>query len=273
MPTQSAGASLKFEITRTQCRVILPKSTSDRPSVLAFSHHKAGSTMLVGILRELSAAAGVTFLTLPGELFRRGVDLQAVDLDVTLPDRGYCFGGYRFFPAEPMPLIDTARAVLLVRDPRDAVVSLYYSARDSHIIPDAEGTLRSRMLSRRANAKATPIDQWVIENHGAVIEAMTGYVAQGFPSRPNVAIYRYEDIIFRKRAWIDDMLAWFGWEVPETIVAEVVRRFDVVPKKADPSKHIRQVHPGNHRTALQPATIERLNAAFVHLLNLFGYAD
>lgn len=185
-----AGIPLRFEVTRPRCRVILPKATSDRPSVLAFSHHKAGSTMLVGILRALSAAAGMTFVTIPGELFRRSVDLRSVDLDVDHGDKGYCFGGYRLFPESPMPLIETAQAVLLIRDPRDAVVSLYYSARDSHPVPDAEGAVKERLLARRENARRTPIDQWVIENHGAVVEAMTGYVAQGFQSRPNVAIYR-----------------------------------------------------------------------------------
>lgn len=229
--------------------------------------------MLLGILKALSAAAGVTFVTIPGELFRRSIDLRAVDLEVDYPDRGYCFGGYRLFPESPMPLVETARAVLLVRDPRDAVVSLYYSARDSHPVPDAEGAVRERILTRREHARRTSIDQWVIENHGAVIEAMTGYVAQSFQTRPNVAIYRYEDIIFRKRAWIGDMLAWYGWEVPETVVADVVTKFDVIPKKADPGKHIRQVHPGNHRSELKPATVERLNAGFEHLLRIFGYAQ
>jgi hypothetical protein len=241
--------------------------------VLAFSHHKAGSTMLTGILKALSAAAGVTFVTIPGELFHRGIDLRAVDLEVDYGDKGYCFAGYRFFPESPMPLIASAPTVLLVRDPRDAVVSLYYSARDSHVVPDAEGAVRERLLARRENARRTPIDQWAIENHGAVVEAMTGFVAQGFHVRPNVAIYRYEDIIFEKRAWIDDMLAWYGWEVPDAVVAEVVRTFDVIPRKADPGKHIRQVHPGNHRAELKPATVERLNAGFEHLLRIFGYAE
>jgi hypothetical protein len=227
--------------------------------------------MLFGILRELSEAAGVTFVSMPRVLFGSGVDPATVDIIADFKDTGFCFAGYRFFPSSPLPLIDTAPTVLLVRDPRDVLVSHYYSVRDSHRIPGQEGDLKSKMTARRAHAHVTTIDEWVIENHASVVQSLAGYIAQRFGSRSNVAIYRYEDVIYRKRAWIEDMVRWYGWTVPASAVDQALRKYDVFPAVADTTKHIRQVAPGNHRAVLQPATREKLNACLDPLLTFFGY--
>lgn len=268
---RSPGDPLTFEARKPPYRVELPKAASDRPSVLAFSHNKAGSTMLYNILRELSPAAGLTFVSIPDELFQRGVALRSVDVRAEISETGLCVGGFRFFPDFPIPILETAQAVLLVRDPRDVLVSLYFSLSQSHVLPSPGSPLAKALLSRREKARATPIDDWVVENHGAVIRSMEGYIAQRFAARPNVAIYRYEDVIFRKREWIEHMLAWYGWDIPSKIIEAVLKKVDVFPTVPDPSKHIRQVHPGNYKTMLRAATQEKLTDSLEPLLTLFGY--
>ena len=228
--------------------------------------------MLYGILKKLTEAVGMKFVSIPGELFERGIDPRLVEMDADLSRTGFCFGGFRFCPDLPMRLIDTARTILLVRDPRDAVVSLYFSARDSHQLPGPDGALRRRMMARRQHASMTPLDEWVVENHGAVLAAVTSYITSGFLRRPNVVIYRYEDVIYRKRAWVQDILAWYGWQVRANVVDDIVRSFDTFPEKPDSRRHVRQVHPGNHKEMLKPATCERLDSCFAHVLEVLGYA-
>jgi hypothetical protein len=269
---QASEDALRFKVVRQQFRFVLPEPSSLQKSVLAFSHHKAGSTMLYGILSGLSAAAGVAFISMPRVLFSSGVDPASVDIVADFKDTGFCFGGYRSFPSTPLPLIDTAQTVLLVRDPRDVLVSHYYSVRDAHRIPDREGDLKNRLTERRLNARETTIDEWVVENQTTVVQSLAGYIAQRFGSRKNVAIYRYEDIVYRKRAWIEDMVRWYGWTVPASEIDRAVAKYDVFPSKADITKHVRQVAPGNHRTALLPATQEKLRVSLEPLLTFFGYA-
>lgn len=204
-------------------------------------------------------------------LFQAGIEIRSVTVDVELSATGYCYGGFRHFPEFPVPILDRARTALLVRDPRDALVSLYYSMRDSHPLPKPDGQLKQQMLATRAAAKRQTIDAWAIENHGNVIRAMEGYVAQRFTSRPNVAVYRYEDVIFRKREWIRDLVGWYGWDVRDAVIERIAVGVDVFPAAADPGKHIRQVNPGNHRTALRPATQNALTEQFEPLLRMFGY--
>jgi hypothetical protein len=83
-----------------------------------------------------------------------------------------------------------------------------------------------------------------------------GIHAQGFHWRTNVATYRYEDVIFKKRIWIDDLCSWFGWDISSDLKGSVAARFDVVVDVERPDQHIRQVKPGNHRRHLRKETID-----------------
>lgn len=261
---REAGKAMRYRVT-------LQPSESTCDSVLAFSHVKAGSTLLNGLLQEIAQAAGVTFVSIPGELFRMGIDPRAVEIEADFPRVGYCFGGFRFFPGWHLPLIDTARIVLLVRDPRDAVVSHYFSIRDSHPLPPKESALYRSMLARREEAKAAQVDDWVMNNVRGIAQTMTNYVARGFLGRPNVLLCRYEDVIYRKRAWVDDMLSWYGWSVRQNVVDRIVRTFDTFPLHPDPARHVRQVHPGNHRQVLKSATCAALDEKFAEILDQYGY--
>ena len=92
------------------------------------------------------------------------------------------------------------------------------------------------------------------------------------PARPrHFRIYRYEDVIFDKRAWIADMCDTFGWSVPEATINEIADRNDVIPSSEDQAKHIRQATPGDYKRKLQPETIERLTEMFAKELDYFGY--
>jgi hypothetical protein len=46
---------------------------------------------------------------------------------------------------------------------------------------------------------------------------------------------------------------------------------DVFPTEEQVDRHIRQVHPGNHKTKLRPETISELNKTFGATMAFFGY--
>jgi hypothetical protein len=268
----AASAGLRFSPKVESYSIDLPPIPSSVGSVMAFSHAKAGSTMLNAILEMLCPHVGLTFASISGRLFERGVAMASAKVQTEFHAKGYCYGGFRFFPLFALPLLDTAKAIFLVRDPRDALVSLYFSKRDSHVLPPAQTALGAQWTEERARAAATSIDDWVIQYYGRVVGPLAGYMAQGFTCRPNVTIYRYEDVIFRKRDWIADICDWYGWTVPASVIEAVAREMDIFPEREDPRKHIRQVHPGNHRQLLSDKTQDLLEVAFGPWLRAFGYA-
>jgi hypothetical protein len=84
-------------------------------------------------------------------------------------------------------------------------------------------------------------------------------------------VYRYEDVIFKKMEWLEDMLLYLDIEVSISNITEIANRYDIRPDIENPHKHIRQIVPGNYKTHLTPATINELNRIFKPIMNFFQY--
>jgi hypothetical protein len=86
-------------------------------------------------------------------------------------------------------------------------------------------------------------------------------------------VYRYEDIIFKKLDWLNDMLWYLGFGLSSDDRNRIVEENDIRPATERPQEHIRQVTPGNHRKHLSDMTVQRLNSEFRDILDQFGYND
>lgn len=227
---------------------------------------KSGSTLLNRLMRPLSEAAGFHFNAPANDFRRKGLELR--DAKVTFDPVGQAYGGFRHLPW-PLPDFAANRTVLLVRDPRDALTSLYFSVAYSHGPPGSTDTtlLLRKFEARRAKARAMTIDAFVLDEVGA-FAALAEKTIDHIPAH---RLYRYEDVVFDKLPWTLDMLDYFGLSVPERRVAAIVGRNDVRPSEEDPQAHVRRVTPGDHREKLKPQTIAALDHRLAPLLRRFGY--
>jgi hypothetical protein len=264
--------SVRFRVELPQILLDKGVSATGRPSVLAFGIPKGGSTLLFDVLRMMSVEVGLTFVSYPDQLFQKGLSPLLVEPAVAFDETGFCYGGFRTFPYYRVPLLETAKTVWLVRDPRDVMVSLYFSIGESHMVPQ-QGPLRDRWMEERRIIEQASIDEWVIDRRWSYATAIEGYLAQFFHRRRNVAIYRYEDVIFKKAEWLSDIAGWYEWEIPEDAISRIAGKVDVVPAQPDTTKHIRQVHPGDHQRVLSIETQKRLTQSYSPFVKLFGYPD
>ncbi|MEP6967906.1 MAG: hypothetical protein ABI906_07480 [Pseudomonadota bacterium] len=227
---------------------------------------KSGSTLLNRIMRPLCEGAGLRFNAPANDARQRGVELSAADW--AFEPEGRAHGGLRNLPW-PLPDFAANRTVFLVRDPRDALTSLYFSMAYSHGPPGSTdgAAMLENFEQRRAKTRAMTIDAFVLEQAAAFArraEETLGHL-------PAHRRYRYEDVIFDKQAWALDMLAYLGLTIPERRVASIVGRNDILPRDEDPQAHVRRVTPGDHREKLQASTIARLDDRLAPLLERFGY--
>ncbi|ODA68659.1 Sulfotransferase domain protein [Methyloligella halotolerans] len=252
-----------------------PTRRPDFTSVTAFALNKSGSVLLNHILRDLCAYLDVPFVAISEEFFKAGVKLQEAPpstSDIFL-EKGYCYGGFRRWPTSfAIPILATSRPVLLVRDPRDRLVSNYYSMRESHSQPGKNGVLKSAKteLSKRNLAKSLDIDDYVREVAPLFLEQLELYRDE-LCARHDVKIYRYEDVIYDKPSWVADLARHFGWDIPGDVLRQIAARNDVIPDEEQTGKHVRQVHPGNFERKLQPPTIDYLTGYFQNVMADFGY--
>ncbi len=242
-------------------------------SGIAFAVRKSGSVMLNRILKALCEHRNIPFVSIPDAFFRWGVPLDEAPEDTSklFKPNGYFYGGFRRWPvAFDIPILSTARSVLLLRDPRDRLVSDYYSMRESHSEPGKSLRGVREEVTWREKARSMDIDAYVREMAPSVRTDLERYRDELCAKYP-VKIYRYEDVIYNKRDWIGDLVSHYGWDVPADVIAEIAAENDVIPESEDTANHVRQVHPGNYRDKLSPATIDFLTDYFQGVMGDFGY--
>ena len=239
-------------------------------SFFVFSMQKTGSTLLNNMLVDACEIANVPVFAPEQIEFRNGLPLGELDLSVQswFGRRGYCFSGFRFFPKYLKGVdLKPIRKIFLIRDPRDMVVSRYFSVKISHPMPNGE--LGKKMKERRDQVASMSVDEYCVWFSNTISNQFNDYARNIFDS--NLKVYRYEDVVFEKRKWLADVLDYAGIMLLESQVHEIADKYDVVPDVEDETKHIRRVIPGDHKNKLKPETIEKLNYTFAEMLKRFDY--
>ena len=249
----------------------------DEPACVVLGVRKSGSSMFNIALRKLALINGANWVDLPGTLFRHnlGVAYWRTDPAVAgLLRGGNAYGGFRDHPAgmADAPLFRDALKVMLVRDPRDALVSEYFSVAHSHSLPppSAEPGAREQLLRMREAAQAMSVDDFARANAGRMNETLVQYAP--VLADPRLLLLRYEEVVFDKRAMLTAVLAHFSWSIRPRQLDALLERIDVRPAAEDPHAFIRRVTPGDHREKLSPATLAEVERTLAPAMTLFGYA-
>jgi Sulfotransferase domain len=241
---------------------------------------KFGSSVMNSIVIALTKVNGRHFLDVAGRFFEAGVPEQEWRTDpaaLRLLVPGQVHGGFRAMPTvfAQSPLWRQARKILLVRDPRDALVSEYFSTAYTHSLPQAqegEGGLRADFLAQREAARRASVEAFVLAKAEGLNRTMMEFA--GAARDPATRLFRYEDVIMKKRDWVRAMEAHFGWPAcSEDYLDKVMSWADVVPQEERPDQFIRRVLPGDHKDKLSPKAIARLNRTLALSMRLFGYGE
>jgi hypothetical protein len=244
------------------------------PSFFAFSLPKAGSVLLNNILADVCAEWGMPAVSIHEEAFKRGISplhLGAAGLRECLFENGYAYLGFRSFLPRGLEVdLNQTKKILLVRDPRDMLVSLYFSIKISHDIPNAKTDFTDQMRKRREDARNQDIETFVKLNSEKVLVRYKEYMDFLLPLK-NVRVFRYEDVIFEKYRWLEEMIDFLGGSLKKEVVKEIAQRHDIFPSSENPQQHIRQVSPGNFNKHLSKNTISYLNAKLEPVLSVFQY--
>jgi Sulfotransferase domain len=238
---------------------------------------KSGSTMFFKIAHFLARRSGYHYVDVSATLFPKNISVGQWVRDPSISNiirGGNVYAGFRVFPSGAMenPIYQEAKKVLLIRDPRDALVSEYFSNAYSHSLPAATGNSgpRESLLQQRQIALATPIDEYVSTRMPVMRRTLQEY--EPVLKDPKALILKYEDIVFRKADMINRILAHFNWQCSPQEIESIVGKVDIKPDKEDPKQFIRRVTPGDHRDKLQPSTISRINHELAGILTAMGYA-
>lgn len=259
------------------------KATSVVPSVYAFSLPKAGSTLFFLMLRDICYASGISWVDLPSYSFLNGFQFDSKsmnkkNLNIYNNDVGHCFCGFRFLPNKiQLHGLEHLKIALLVRDPRDILVSHYFSMKYSHNKFETTSMnidnirRRDKFLYLYNAANNNTLDEYVIGSSDHIKNSFNTYMK--IIDYENIEIYRYEDIVFNKLKWIESIAHHFGWSVPCEVLNQIVSQYDIFPEHEDITKHIRKVTPGDYKEKLSLKTIYFLDKKFSDIYKIFGYSE
>jgi hypothetical protein len=250
-----------------------PTSRPDFPSCAIFACAKSGSVLVNAVTHELMADAGIPTIDLPSMLYEQGVDIGNIqgDLSHALPRSGYCFAGFRAMPPSFVgaPAVQSLRKLLVVRDPRDMLVSRYFSAKFSHGFV-ARGTPQfSQIVRQMIGDTGLDIDSYCLFYSWLINADLFMY--EDIVSDPKTYILRYEDFIYDKERLVSSLANWFGLDVPQERRSSMAALYHVIPPTERSHDHTRQVHPGDHKRKLQPKTVYMLNGVLGQFMARFGY--
>jgi hypothetical protein len=254
------------DIARQLLEGISP-SDSDHPSILHFSLNRAATQQVKSILSQAATHNGLTHADLNGLSFNS-------DLPFTHdPDGESTWGGafhdagylYSVLPG----FIDYPQGdfikILTVRDPRDVLVSRYFSWTASHELPPEGTARRVRFSTRRQQAQAQSIDEFVLDNVSRIKASLLDYMQQQVPT------LKYEDMILHPESWLKLLLDLSELEVTPELRASLLSEIHLRPDAEDPMQHKRKGAIGDHLEKLTSDTIDKLNHELEEILSFYGY--
>ena len=241
----------------------------DQPSVALFTLHKTGSAFLSERLATLMKQQKYDVADLSYHCREDSSEKLYSLLDQESACRTLFSKKGVFHKAIRRPVVDPdwlgeAWVILVIRDPRDIMTSMYFSYKHSHVIStEAQRAQRNKM-------EATTIDEFVLQSghFEIIVKWLEQY--QEYLRKPQVCYMTYEEMVTSP-------------EVAENRIATFLRLpadhkkifskedFDVETENI--MSHKRQVTPGDHARKLAPATIRHCNNKIRHLMPVYGWRE
>lgn len=251
----------------------LPPADESVPSAYFFSMERSGSSLFWMLVRDLLDKAQRPYCQILEDLFVLGVGRREIpnpELAKLLALPGYVFGVFR----ELDPVVRSLRwannkKFLLLRDPRDVLTSYYFSMKGSHRIP-AEGKVREEMLKTRALTEQ-PISEFLRSGLIGSFVKRYGDYATWVERDKNVVLFRYEDVIFNKRSWVQKLIDELQLEIPIEVGRRIADAHDIFPEGENPEANVRQVKPGNFREHMDAQTVAFVEEKLARPMAVLGY--
>jgi hypothetical protein len=224
-----------------------------------FTHAKAGSTWIDGILREL---------------FGKRVKPRFWSKPDFTDARGHVFASVFLSRDEALasPDVQKARRFFVLRDLRDTMISRYFSIRDSHK-PDPAG----RIEAMRARLLEMSPEEGLIEVMGDAGMEATAKIQRSWLGTDEI-ILRYEDLIADDVRLFSELFVdrlRLPVRAPRVEKAVVSQRFDTIygrkPGEEDVKSHGRKGIAGDWRNHFTRRLGELFHSRYGELLKGGGY--
>ena len=177
------------------------------------------------------------------------------------------FGGF----IKGIPNIEDYKVIICIRDPRDILVSGYFSLAYSHAVPPSISSSHEVFLKRRHKTREQQIDDFVIDKIDELLGNFENYRNILESSNIPFLVLKYEEMISDFESWLRKVFSYLEIEDSELFNQLIEEHQRTKPKVENKYEHIRKGIHGDYLNKLKPDTIRLLNSRFDTVLKYFEY--
>ena len=267
-------------LTKKQKRVLnkyKPKSNSEIDSFIFFTTHKAASNFTNQILKEVEQISEF-------ELYDYGALIGSISEKLNITDQFeeylnenhktlFKLNGEIYGP-QRLPLnftgINDYKKIFFLRDPRDVLVSAYYSFGYSHVEPDSTSMIDS-FLKKRATIQNQTIDEYVLQEMERWIKpAYMNYKKLRLESTNDVLYLKYNDYIEDTEGIVNKILTFFGLENRD-LAKRLAMSANPITRLEEKDQHKRSGKNNQWKTHLKQSTQDELNIKLKDILEFWDF--
>lgn len=246
--------------------------------------------------KTISKLLNVSYIDYPQYIWEREGDLgreyyESPHAEAMLSSPLVYLGNRQAITALSKPARARSASMVMLRDPRDCLVSMYFSFLGSHATPHKAGkAARSEYLqSTEASGSMPDIDCYVLsmaDGYKLLLEDILHVATQ----MGQHSFMRYEDCIYNKKRLHD----WIYGSLHDLVSREsgavgfsphrcalssiptilhplflklIALRQGRIPRSENPHNHVRIAAPGDHVKKLKKSTISQLDNTFADILH------
>ena len=241
---------------------------SDLQSILFFTTYKCASSFAGEIINELTANASYKHVNFDSYFYHldkdTDIEYEKIFSKNTFRESGFIYGPMRHY--QPIPEINKYKTLLILRDPRDVLVSHYYSAKYSHEVST------TKMLQKRRMTQGQDIDEFVLERLEEFAKIYEQYKLNILPLEGTIFV-RYEDMISNPKDFIIKLYKILNINIDIEHIEEIVRNRMAMPKREDKYSHRRSGKSGQYLEKLNSKTVKAINSRLANVIDAFDFSE
>ena len=248
-----------------------------KTALIVHGLHKSATMFLYQFFADTCSRLDIPLFSIHNQPADHNTIADEIDKSFVLcPVRSFETDGFVY------PSMKQVRHLFQVRDPRDVLVSEYFSIGWRHTTTGWS----EEELERRDFIRSLSVDQYVLQepeistasSKAPLLErcAVLTNVLREPIAEESFRIVKYETMVTDFAKWLGHVLLCLEVDLDnpqnQKFIQFLIARYEK-EFLADPSGsgHKRNVIPGDHRNQLQASTIEKLNDRFSNVLDSFEY--
>jgi len=256
-------------------------NSCESKSVLLFTTHKCASTFLPKVLKLIQKKSDLEHFDISGSIAINGYKYDfgkkyenheafiENNYSFLFKSKGYIYGPLRkpfYFPG-----IKNYKKIFFLRDPRDVLISAYYSFGWTHSLPFDNNTYR-KFLNERTKIQNESIDEYVVRVGAEwLLPVYDKYKIIKEDSDDDSLVLRYDEYMRDTKTFIKKIANYTSAELTRKQIALLSDKANPIAEKENNKSHKRSGRSRQFEEKLKKQTINMLNDTFCEALKYWGF--